>query len=91
MSSLTVKRMLCLLCASACVALAGFGGGTTTLTQVSMRRQGAVVICNGECLVRSSQDDDSRLCPLNPQPQATYAACLTTLAGLCANTCKTTP
>lgn len=73
-------------------ALAGFGGGTAFVSSVGMRRLAVnSVACAGECIVRSSEDDDSRSCPLRPGPQASYAACLTTLAGLCNSTCKTTP
>lgn len=73
------------------VAQAGFGGGTTILTSVSMRRVGASVACAGECLVRATEDDDSRVCPLRPGVQASYVACLTTLGAACATSCKSTP
>lgn len=73
------------------IALAGFGGGTTTLVAVSMRRVGASVACAGECLVRAPGDDDSRVCPLRPGVQASYVACLTTLSAACATSCKSTP
>lgn len=78
--------------ASPAPALAGFGGGTAFVSSVGMRRLAVnSVACAGECIIRSAEDDDSRPCPLRPGPQASYAACLTTLAGLCNSTCKTTP
>jgi hypothetical protein len=73
-------------------ALAGFGGGTSFVASVGMRRLAVnSVACAGECIVRSPEDDDSRSCPLRPGPQASYVACLTTLAAACNSTCKTTP